>query len=257
MYRSRLWIVLLTVALGGCPSPTPPQPQGSGDASVPQAPSVIATDAPAPGTVQAPPVAKAVTGNGDAAPLVVASHIPKKRLGPYARPAVVFNKPVQAFGVEPTGPQPAEISPWIPGRWKWLGSSVLEFDSRERLPLSTEYWVQINAGMTAIDGGVLAEPYSFTFETQRVAAIGGSPVNRWNRFLHAVPEQVFKVRFNQPVVAESVESAVYVKGGGALVPLTLKALDPMGKPDPKTGLRRDLRMVATLVPKTPLKLATQ
>ncbi len=64
---------------------------------------------------------------------------------------------------------PAQISPTLPGTWRWLGTKTLNFqyDSEliDRLPMATEYEVFIPAGTESAVGGVLAESVSFSFYT--------------------------------------------------------------------------------------------
>lgn len=64
---------------------------------------------------------------------------------------------------------PVQISPSIPGTWRWLGTKTLNFqadsDLVDRLPMATEYEVFIPAGTESAVGGVLGESVSFTFNT--------------------------------------------------------------------------------------------
>jgi len=64
---------------------------------------------------------------------------------------------------------PVQISPVLPGTWRWLGTKTLsfEYDSEliDRLPMATEYEVLIPVGTKSAVGGVLAESVRFTFNT--------------------------------------------------------------------------------------------
>ena len=64
---------------------------------------------------------------------------------------------------------PVQISPAIPGTWRWLGTKTLNFqadsDLVDRLPMATEYEVFIPSGTESAVGGVLGESVRFTFNT--------------------------------------------------------------------------------------------
>lgn len=64
---------------------------------------------------------------------------------------------------------PVQIIPALTGTWRWIGTKTLtfEFDSDEidRLPMATEYRVTIPEGTESVNGNVLAESVSWTFQT--------------------------------------------------------------------------------------------
>jgi uncharacterized protein YfaS (alpha-2-macroglobulin family) len=67
---------------------------------------------------------------------------------------------------------PANITPVLPGRWQWIGTRTLRFESDsdlfDRLPMATDYLVTIPAGTTSQTGGELARAVSWEFTTPPV-----------------------------------------------------------------------------------------
>lgn len=88
---------------------------------------------------------------------------------------VTFNQPMVPLGtVEQlaTADVPVNISPAIPGEWRWLGTTTLSFvyagEAGDRFPMATEYVVEIPAGTTSQTGGVLSEAVTWRFSTPPV-----------------------------------------------------------------------------------------
>ncbi len=134
------------------------------------------------------------------------------------RPAITFSLPVVALGgvTEEAQPPPARIDPPFPGTWKWLGSATVEFVPEGALRLSTRYTVTVPAGLRAVDGSTLREPYTFSFETPRpqVQAVKPVPGSRW-----LTPRQTFALTMDQPVADLALRVKLTV--GGEAWPLAL------------------------------------
>jgi len=133
------------------------------------------------------------------ATLLVVAARPQAEAHGKAQVAVTFSKPVVSLSdaqAAAEGPAPARISPAVPGEWRWIGSATVEFVPERPLPLSTEFSVEVPAGLRAIDGSVLAEPYRYKFHTPAPAVedVAPSPGYAW-----LVPDQTFDLEFNQPV----------------------------------------------------------
>ena len=107
---------------------------------------------------------------------------PRDRRSGSSIPTITFSKPVVALGTVDGGPRPARrrpaIEPAVAGEWRWLGSASVEFVPARPLPDGTRFTVTVPAGLRAVDGSVLAEPYSFSFETRRPAVLGGGAARR-------------------------------------------------------------------------------
>ena len=156
--------------------------------------AVLATAVPPSG---APQGGAAAAKSG--AELVVVAARPQGEAHGKAQIALTFSKPVVALSdaqAAAEGAAPARISPAVPGEWRWVGSATVEFVPERPLPLSTEFAVEAPAGLRAIDGSVLDEPYRYTFRTAapEVEDVAPSPGYAW-----LVPDQTFGLEFNQPV----------------------------------------------------------
>lgn len=129
---------------------------------------------------------------------------------------VTFNQPMVPLATLQELAQldvPVEISPDVPGTWKWLGTRTLSFehDSEEidRLPMATEYTVTVPAGTESATGSGLDEAISWTFRT---------PAPTVQTFLpNSSPQPrdpLFFVSFDQRIDPDAVLETVRVMAGG-------------------------------------------
>ena len=135
---------------------------------------------------------------GDEGLRVVAGR-PQGKLVGTARPTITFSEPVVALEtLDQSGPsQQIRIEPQIKGRWRWLGSSSVEFVNDEPFPFSTAFHVVVPAGFKALDGTALATAWQldFTTPTAEVQRYGVSPpsyICKWSS-----PSQRFEIPVNQ------------------------------------------------------------
>lgn len=142
------------------------------------------------------------------------------------RPTITFSRPVQSLEtVEATrakdAAQPlATISPALEGEWRWLGSASVEFVPRGLVPFSTTFTVTVNAGLTALDGAKLKEPYTFSFSTPKLELQDVNPA-RGDRWLK--PDSTLTLLFNQPVATAELEKALKLTtGAGQAIPLKVE-----------------------------------
>ncbi|MBZ0308643.1 MAG: Ig-like domain-containing protein, partial [Anaerolineae bacterium] len=119
---------------------------------------------------------------------------------------VIFNRPVVPLvTVEDMGdlPDPLTIVPAVAGQGEWLNTSIYMFHPETALAGGVEYTVTVNAGLEAVDGSVLVEPYSWSFRTFPPEIISIQPEPQSD----AVPlDSKIQVAFNQPMDRVSVEA---------------------------------------------------
>src|SRR4051812_30168539 len=60
---------------------------------------------------------------------------------------------------------PVELSPQVEGRWRWLGTKTLMFDTTKRFPMATKFIARIPAGTKSATGQVLAKDFTWSFTT--------------------------------------------------------------------------------------------
>lgn len=128
---------------------------------------------------------------------------------------VIFNRPVVPLVIVEEMdelPQPLTISPAIEGKGEWLNSSIYTFTPDVIWSPSTTYTLMVNAGLTAVDGTVLAKDYMWSFTTTDPRVIETRP--RQNENTVALNRN-FQMTFNMPMNTESVEQAFFLRPVGS------------------------------------------
>jgi hypothetical protein len=115
---------------------------------------------------------------------------------------------------------PVTITPELPGRWQWIGTRTLRFehdpDLFDRLPMATEYRVEIPAGTVSETGAELAETVTWEFSTPPVQVESFEPENE------SLPlEPVFLATFNQRIDPAAVLETITLTAGGVGQPIRL------------------------------------
>jgi uncharacterized protein YfaS (alpha-2-macroglobulin family) len=142
-------------------------------------------------------------GQRASGPLQVALATPQGEVGIVTEVSVVFDRPVQPLGVVSEGPAPFRISPEVPGRFRWVGSRAAVFTPERRLALATAYSVEVPAGLQALDGTRLEQPYRFQLETSRPKLLRFSPDGERN----VKPDVELRLELNQEVSAAALREA--------------------------------------------------
>jgi hypothetical protein len=96
-----------------------------------------------------------------AGPLRALRHAPDGEVPIAPHLSVTFSQPmvaVTSLAELEKIPSPVALKPTPPGRWRWIGTRTLLFEPTggERLPMATEYTVEIPAGTRSATGGALA-----------------------------------------------------------------------------------------------------
>ncbi|MEO6656206.1 MAG: Ig-like domain-containing protein, partial [Pyrinomonadaceae bacterium] len=60
---------------------------------------------------------------------------------------------------------PVELTPQVEGRWRWLGTKTLMFDTTKRFPMATKFTARVPAGTKSANGQVLQKDVIWTFTT--------------------------------------------------------------------------------------------
>ncbi len=175
----------------------------------PKAPQASTTPAPLP----EPPVLQVDPEQlgGEGALSVVATR-PQGRVYGNLRPTITFSKPIVALGtvaLERGLKAPARIEPPLPGEWRWLGSASVELVPSGQVPFATKFQVTVSAGLQALDGSKLEQPYTFEFETPPpvLQEVEPSSGYRWVK-----PEQTFTLVFNQQVKDLGTQARIELAG---------------------------------------------
>jgi alpha-2-macroglobulin len=181
-------------------------------------------------------------------PLQVVSVSPQDAVsGTVVQINVVFNKPVRAVELaENEAPPGIEIVPALAGRWAWVGTGALTFvPDDDAVRSATQYRVVVPAGLAALDGTTLAEPYGFEFETPRpelldvVTADGKQPLHPRSRWI---------AEFNLPVTPSALNKVLRIRASEPPAPPVDVAVDVQRDKAEPTRL--------LLIPRAPLPLGT-
>ena len=60
---------------------------------------------------------------------------------------------------------PVELTPQVEGRWRWLGTKTLMFDTTKRFPMATKFTARVPAGTKSATGQTLQKDVVWTFTT--------------------------------------------------------------------------------------------
>ncbi|MEE4331071.1 MAG: MG2 domain-containing protein, partial [Wenzhouxiangella sp.] len=119
-----------------------------------------------------------------AGPLRLLRFSPEGEVSIAGQISLTFDRPMvavsshDAIGGAPDG---VSIEPAVEGHWRWAGTRTLLFEPEAaRLPMATEFRVELGSELRAADGAALETPVSFAFTT---------PALKWTR-LHPQGEQV-------------------------------------------------------------------
>jgi len=141
--------------------------------------------------------------------------------------SVTFNQPMVALNtLEALAEEdvPVQVTPLIPGTWRWLGTKTLNFiaDSElfDRLPMATEYLVTIPAGVESAVGKTLQETVQFRFSTPPPSIAGYYPSNSPQPL-----EPMFFISFDQRIDPSAVMANLQVTAGNYPVQVKLATED--------------------------------
>lgn len=143
-------------------------------------------------------------------PLNVSSVVPEpdaEGVAADARIVVTFNRPVVPLvSTEELAdlPSPITIEPALEGKGEWLNTGIFVFTPDAALRGGTEYTVTVASGLSSVDGAVLADPYSWSFETLPPQILNITPYSGQTQVLLENP---ISVTFSQPMDTASVEQA--------------------------------------------------
>ncbi len=147
-------------------------------------------------------------------PPVHAAHVPAD-----AGITIVFDRPVVPL-TQVQGPAadkrfsgwPVTITPSLKGRWRWLGTTTASFVPEKPLAIATKYTVNVPAGIKTISGERTEKDFSWSFETERPAAMSASPSEGSNL---AGPGTEISIVFNHDMdLISAKDSIVLVEKSG-------------------------------------------
>ena len=125
--------------------------------------------------------------------------------------SVTFSQPMVAVTSQEEAAKfaPVELSPQVDGRWRWLGTKTLMFDTTKRFPMATKFTARVPAGTKSATGQTLEKDVVWTFTTpppKVETMIPNGGVTRRNALMF--------VSFDQEINPEAVLRTISVIGGG-------------------------------------------
>jgi uncharacterized protein YfaS (alpha-2-macroglobulin family) len=162
-----------------------------------------------------PPPVPSVAPDAAAGPLEVLRYAPEGDVPLAPHLSVTFNQPMVALTDHATASKtvPVRLTPDIPGKWRWVGTSTALFEADPRLPMATSYTATIPAGTPAAGGATLPADVTWTFQTPPVKVVSGWPSGSSQPL-----RPVLLWSFDQRVDA-AIEGSLALTTGGSSVPI--------------------------------------
>lgn len=118
---------------------------------------------------------------------------------------VTFNQPVVPLGADPNSlPAAFSIEPATPGHGEWINSGTYVYYPEPALLGGTQYRIQLNPDLTSTAGTPLENASTWVFTTSPPAVLEVSPQPDPSPIRL---DQVFRIRFNQPMDTEATEAS--------------------------------------------------
>lgn len=156
--------------------------------------------------------------NGTGSTLEVIRHSPDGEVSLAPDLSVTFSQPMVAVTTQEQAAQyaPVELSPQVEGRWRWLGTKTLMFDTDKRFPMATTFTARVPAGTRSANGQILAKDVVWTFTTPPPKVENMLPQNQIVR-----RDALMFIVFDQAVDPEAVLRTISVAGQGKKLRLRL------------------------------------
>ena len=131
---------------------------------------------------------------------------------------VTFSQPMVAVTSqeEAANVVPVQLSPVPQGKWRWLGTKTIMFDTDKRFPMATKFTATVPAGTKSVNGQTLEKAVTWTFTTPPPKVQTMIPQNQVTR-----RNALMFISFDQEINPEAVIKTIAVFGGGKSIPIRL------------------------------------
>ena len=132
--------------------------------------------------------------------------------------SVTFSQPMVAVTSQDEAAKyaPVELSPQVEGRWRWLGTKTLMFDTTKRFPMATKFTARVPAGTRSATGQTVSRDVVWTFTTPPPKAEQMLPNGQVTR-----RDALMFISFDQAINPDAVLKSISVTGGGKRLPIRL------------------------------------
>ncbi|REJ78056.1 MAG: hypothetical protein DWQ47_17060 [Acidobacteria bacterium] len=150
--------------------------------------------------------------NGNKRELQVLRYSPEGEVSLAPDLSVTFSEPMVAVTSQQgaAATVPVRMEPAVDGKWRWLGTKTLMFDTDKRFPMATVFEVTVPAGTRAATGQVLANNVSWTFTTPPPKVEQHFPSNNSTN----TRDEIIFLRFDQEIDQQAMIEAITVTGAG-------------------------------------------
>jgi uncharacterized protein YfaS (alpha-2-macroglobulin family) len=156
--------------------------------------------------------------DGAKTPLEVVRFTPEGEVKLAPDLSITFSQPMVAVTSQEEAAKyaPVELSPNVEGRWRWLGTKTLMFDTDKRFPMATKFTARVPAGTKSATGQVLQRDFVWTFTTPPPKVEQFIPQSQTVR-----RDALMFLRFDQAINPEAVLQTISVSGRSQKVALRL------------------------------------
>ena len=144
-------------------------------------------------------------------PLEVARYSPEGEVPLAPQLSVTFSQPMIALTSHAdslAGNLPVQLTPQPEGRWRWVGTKTLLFETDTRFPMATEYTVEVPAGTKSATGATFAAGKRWKFATPPPQVKSFYPTDGPH-----LRDPLMFVEFDQRVSPEAVLKTIRVRAG--------------------------------------------
>jgi alpha-2-macroglobulin len=142
-------------------------------------------------------------------PLEVLRFSPEGDVALTSQLSVTFSQPmVSVTSHEEMTNVPVKLTPQPAGRWRWVGTSTLLFESDSHFPMATSYTAEIAAGTKSVSGSLLADAKSWKFATPSIQLKSSYPKDTT-----ASRDPIMFVAFDQRIDPSQLVDKIRVQSG--------------------------------------------
>ncbi len=140
--------------------------------------------------------------------------------------SITFSQPMVAVTSQEEAAKyaPVELTPQVEGRWRWLGTKTLMFDTTKRFPMATKFTARVAAGTKATTGQTLQKDVVWTFTTPPPKVEQMIPQSQTVR-----RDALMFVSFDQAIDPEAVLKTLTVSGSGGKLRTRLATQEEIDK----------------------------
>lgn len=155
-------------------------------------------------------------------PLEVVRYSPEGEVPLAPDLSVTFSQPMVAVTSQTEAAQnvPIELTPKTEGKWRWLGTKTLIFDTAKRFPMATKFTARIPAGTKSANGQKLKKTLEWTFTTPSPTIVQTLPNVPYSK-----RDALMFISFDQEIDPNAVFEKIKVRSGKKRLDIRLATQD--------------------------------